>query len=116
MSAPFLRLASRRVLPSIFSNDSLMHDRREHGAVLHRGRVLRDLILRGPVLDETDLGLLGLADLTDREVRLELEVDAARLEHLLDLRRAGGVGVAGVANGRQSDLLIGSVSPDTSIC
>ena len=105
MSLPFLRLASTRVLPSIFSNDSLMTIAGNDGAVLHRGRVLGDLILWGAVLHETDLGLFGLADLVDCEVRLELEVDSARLEHLLDLRRTGGVRGAGVANGRQGDLL-----------
>ena len=98
MSLPFFLFASSRVFPSIFSNCSLSTIAGNVAPVLHRGRVLRDLVLLRPVLREPDLHALDLADLVDGEVGLEVVIQPARLEHLLHLRGAGGMGAAGVAS------------------
>ena len=72
----------------------------ERRAVLHRDCVLVDLILRRAVLSQTDLVAFGVADLGDQNVGLEVELDAACPEHLLDLLRNSGMSCHSGVTGR----------------
>ena len=109
VSSPFLMRASRRVLPSIRSSRSFSTIAGNVAPFFIATAYFSTCFSGARFSVKPDLVALGVPNLGNLDVRLEVEVDVSGLEHLLDLLGDGGMGRPGVALGHYGAAFRASV-------